>query len=333
MSSLYRIHRPTSFNEVVGQDAAVKELRSLLESNSLPHSLILVGGRGIGKTTLARIVAHELGTAPEDIYELDAASNRGVEDIRELRQNVTTLPLRSKFKVYILDEVHMLTTVAWNAFLKTLEEPPAHVKFLMATTELHQVPETIISRSRVIKLATPTVNDIAHYVTKIAKKENVTLTKDIAEIIAVSSNGSYRDSLVSLQTVIASNGKSDLTVKTVSQLLGVPPLTIVRDWLRALHAGDTATALTHIKTIEEMGSDVFTFLELSLARVRMVLAKRTGTRVIIENPEDIQLIDELLTNKPVSTSYLHEFVQALRMARTTPQPVVLLEIIAYKLGE
>lgn len=332
-TTLYRSHRPANFDEVVGQETAISELKSLLSQKALPHSMIFVGGRGIGKTTIARIVASELGTAPEDIYELDAASNRGVDDIRELREQVNTLPMRSQFKVYILDEVHMLTPQAWNAFLKTLEEPPAHVKFLMATTELHQVPETIISRSRVIRLQSPTVGKISQYVLDIAKKEGVTLSGDVAECIAVSGNGSFRDSLVSLQTILAQKEILDDAQK-VSQVLGVPALSVVRLWLLALYNKDAKPALEIIKQVENAGTDITFFLELALSRVRLALSKRVGMNVEISNKEDEELIATITSGtSPIGSGHLVHFVDGLRLVKSTPVPAVVLEMVTYKICE
>jgi DNA polymerase III subunit gamma/tau len=328
MTTLYRTYRPNTFDDVVGQEAAVRELRALLSAGSLPHSLLLVGGRGIGKTTIARIIANELGTAPEDIYELDAASNRGVDDIRELRENVATMPLRSPFKVYILDEVHMLTPQAWNAFLKTLEEPPAHVKFLMATTEIHMVPETIISRSRVIRLQMPSVSDIATHILNVAKSENFKLDADGAEVIAVSAGGSFRDALVSLQSVIAS---SDSSPAAIARLLGVPQLDTVRAWLRALHKLDTAAALTVLAGVQDAGSDTTFFLELAIARVRAVLSARVGIASTSTNTLDNELVAELIADKPMNSTHLSYLVDAMRSARQIPNPHVVLELATYRI--
>ncbi len=145
-SALYRKYRPEAFSEIIGQEHIVTALSGALKEEKISHAYIFFGGRGTGKTTTARIVAKALGTDPSDLYEIDAASNRGIDNIRELRENVGTLPFNSKYKVYIIDEVHMLTKEAFNALLKTLEEPPSHVVFILCTTELEKVPETIISR-------------------------------------------------------------------------------------------------------------------------------------------------------------------------------------------
>ena len=143
---LYRKYRPKSFKEVFGQDHIVDVLDNSIRTEKVSHAYLFVGTRGTGKTTVARIFADKLGVSVNDLYEIDAASNRGIEDIKELRDGTRVLPFDSKYKVYIIDEAHMLTTEASNALLKTLEEPPKHVIFIMATTELEKVPETIVSR-------------------------------------------------------------------------------------------------------------------------------------------------------------------------------------------
>ena len=142
--ALYRKYRPENFGDVIGQDHIVKAISGALKASKVAHAYLLCGPRGTGKTTVARIIAHELGSSVNDVYEMDAASNRGIDDVRYIRESVHTMPFDSKYKIYILDEVHMFTKDAWNALLKTIEEPPAHVIFILATTELEKVPDTIV---------------------------------------------------------------------------------------------------------------------------------------------------------------------------------------------
>src|SRR6185437_9131162 len=149
--SLYRKYRPGSFEEVRGQSQVVSVLEAAVANKKIAHAYLFAGGRGTGKTSMARILARALDTAEEDIYEMDAASNRGIDEIRELRDGVSTLPFNSRYKFYIIDEAHALTKDAWGAFLKTLEEPPAHAIFVLATTELERVPDTIVSRCQVFR--------------------------------------------------------------------------------------------------------------------------------------------------------------------------------------
>ena len=153
--ALYRKYRPETFAQVIGQEPVIKALQGALSSDSLAHAYLFSGSRGTGKTSIARIFARELGSSENDTYEIDAASNRGIDDIRALRDAVRTLPFDSKYKVYIIDEVHMLTKEAFNALLKTLEEPPRHVIFILATTEEEKLPETIVSRCQSFRFKKP----------------------------------------------------------------------------------------------------------------------------------------------------------------------------------
>jgi len=178
--ALYRKYRPDTFGDVLGQDAVVKSLTSALESGNVSHAYLFSGTRGTGKTSVARLFAKALGTSPNDIYEIDAASNNGVDEMRELTNGVSTLPFDSKYKVYILDEVHMLSKASFNALLKTLEEPPKHVIFILATTELHKVLDTVKSRCQVFEFKKPTAELLASFLTDGAKKEGVTLGDGVA---------------------------------------------------------------------------------------------------------------------------------------------------------
>src|SRR3989344_9656481 len=154
--SLYRAYRPQSFDEVAGQEQVTRPLAEAVAAGKVGHAYLFAGSRGLGKTTVARILAREVGCTEQDLYEVDAARNNSVEDIRTLTEGGYTLPFESPYKVYILDEVHMLSKSAWNAFLKTLEEPPAHTIFILATTELERVPETVQSRCQVFEFKKPT---------------------------------------------------------------------------------------------------------------------------------------------------------------------------------
>src|SRR3954465_10974491 len=180
--SLYRKYRPQSFAEVAGQAQVVGPLAQEIKEKKLGHAYLFAGSRGLGKTSVARIFAKEIGTTERDLYEIDAASNNSVDDIRNLTENVFTLPFESPYKVYILDEAHMLSKSAWNAFLKTLEEPPKHAVFILATTELERVPETVASRCQVFEFKKPTRKQLAEHLVKIAKKEGFDLAPDASEL-------------------------------------------------------------------------------------------------------------------------------------------------------
>src|SRR3989338_10716183 len=172
---LYRQYRPQTFKEVKGQGQVTDVLAKAIKNKKISHAYLFSGSRGTGKTSVARILAHELGVSDKDLYEIDAASNRGIDDMRALREGVYSVPFDSPYKLYIIDEAHMLTKDAWNAFLKTLEEPPAHAIFVLATTERDKVPETIQSRCEIYSFKQPTREMLAEVVAEVAKKEGFAL--------------------------------------------------------------------------------------------------------------------------------------------------------------
>src|SRR3989338_4801302 len=169
--ALYRKYRPNGFAQVVGQEPIIQVLQGSIKQGTVAHAYLFAGSRGTGKTSVARILAKELKTSPRDLYEIDAASSRGIDEIRELREAVRTLPFESKYKIYIIDEVHMLTTPAFNALLKTLEEPPPHVVFILATTEKHKLPETIISRCQTYIFNRPSEVQVEQLLAHVIKEE------------------------------------------------------------------------------------------------------------------------------------------------------------------
>src|SRR3990167_5197639 len=175
--ALYRKYRPQSFKEVKGQDHIVSVLENEAKTGKVSHAYLFSGSRGVGKTSIARIFSKTLGVSPDDIYEIDGASNRRIEDVRAIREAVHTLPYHSKYKVYIIDEVHMLTTEAFNALLKTLEEPPEHCLFILATTEPQKLPDTVISRCEHFSFRKPSHKSIMEAALTVAKKENCNLSK------------------------------------------------------------------------------------------------------------------------------------------------------------
>ncbi len=221
---LYRKYRPEVWEEVVGQEPIVSVLAQSIENSTFSHAYLFTGGRGTGKTSVARIFAHGLDTAPEDIIEIDAASNRSVEDIDALRGGVRVLPFSSRFKVYIIDEVHMLSTHAFNALLKTLEEPPAHVIFVLATTELDKVPETILSRCQVFSFRKPSEATLATLVESVAKKEKLKIDAESAALIAFLGDGSFRDTFGILQKVVSATPDRSITRELIEKVTGAPSL-------------------------------------------------------------------------------------------------------------
>ena len=296
--ALYRKYRPQSFSEVRNQDHIVSVLEGAIEKGHLPHALLFAGTRGTGKTTLARLFAKAIGVSDVDLYEIDAASNRGIDDIRELREAVHTSPYESPYKVYIIDEVHMLTKEAFNALLKTLEEPPAHVIFVLATTEVEKLLDTILSRCQVFTMREPTRAAIAEMVTDIAQQEGFTLNKDAAELVAIAADGSYRDALSVTQKVLLASGDKVGEADDVAAIIGAPRKATLLTLLKALSSRDTEAALSAIGEAVEVHADMKLFLRVLLERVRAVMLLRNMPNkrdVVLENfsTEDQSILEEL----------------------------------------
>ena len=259
MKALYRRYRPRSLDEVVGQPQITDILSHSIKNGKISHAYLFIGPRGTGKTSVARILAHEInGFKYEleddylDIIEIDAASNTGVDNIRDLRERAIIAPTKGKYKVYIIDEVHMLSKSAFNALLKTLEEPPEHVIFIMATTDAHKVPVTITSRSQVFtfKLADPST--MLEHLKNICKKEKIDIDDEALKIVVKRGGGSFRDSLSLLDQVSTlSDGK--ITAKLLNESLGLPQDELVEKLLGAYASADTAAVNQTLRELLDSG--------------------------------------------------------------------------------
>ena len=271
---LYRKYRPDTFKDVIGQEHIVQVLEGSIKLDKISHAYLFSGSRGTGKSSGARILSCEVGTTPNDLVEMDAASNRGIDDVREIRESVNSLPFESRFKVYIIDEVHMLTRDAWNAFLKTLEEPPKHVVFILATTELEKVPDTVISRCQSFVFKQPNEAMLKDFALAVAKKEGVTLEKEAAELVALLGDGSFRDAHGILEKVLSSTDDKKITRDEVEKVSGAPKAELVRDILSSIVEKDLEKGLTAVKKTKDANSDMKLFTRLILERLRLLFLLR-----------------------------------------------------------
>ncbi len=290
-SALYRTYRPQKFSEVVGQDDVVAALSGALKDEEPSHAYLFYGTRGTGKTSVARIFASELGAKEEDIHEIDAASYTGVDNIRALREEAAVMPFASERKVYIVDEVHMLSRSAFNAFLKLLEEPPAHVVFILATTELEKVPDTILSRCQVFTFRQPTVSALVTVISRVAKAEKYELQKGAAELVALVARGSFRDALSHLQKVFSTSDKK-VTEDDVARILGAPRFTTVAAILNSFHTGEPKEGLAALQTAAKESISMDVLCELILDRMRTVLLLRYAPEVGKEAMKDYSDVEQ-----------------------------------------
>ena len=332
--ALYRKYRPSTFSEVRDQEHIVTVLEGAIKKGDIPHALLFCGGRGTGKTTLARIFAREIGTKDVDLYEIDAASNRGIDDIRELREAVHTVPYESERKVYIIDEVHMLTKEAFNALLKTLEEPPAHVVFILATTEEEKLLDTILSRCQVFRMRAPSRAVLAQTVTDVAKQEGFKLKAEAADLIAVAADGSFRDALGVTQKVILASGDEIGEADEVAAIIGAPRTALVGDLLKALHAKDVEGGAAAIAAAQSEHVEMRLFARLLLERVRAVMLLRNVPSQKDEllaafGEADQALISEIAgaAGSAINSHLLVRLLEASAQMQHTALPQLPLEIV------
>lgn len=283
--ALARRYRSRAFDEVIGQEPIARTLQNAIASNRVAHAYLFCGTRGVGKTTSARIFAKALnGGSPEvdeaimqgrdtDTIEIDAASNTGVDNVRELISNAAYRPLRGKYKIYIIDEVHMLSTAAFNALLKTMEEPPEHVKFILCTTDPQKVPPTIQSRCQRFDFRNIPTSRIAEHLTSVVKSEGLTAEPELVFQVARLGNGSMRDALSLLDRVMAV-GEKKLTMKLLTELLGLPDRELVGVLIDSLAEGLPGPALARADELLQRGISIDLLLDSLLQRLRdlMVMA-------------------------------------------------------------
>lgn len=337
--ALYRKYRPKTFDEVKDQDHIVSVLKGAIQKGTIPHAFLFSGTRGTGKTTLARIFAEAIGTKSIDLYEIDAASNRGIDDIRELKEAVHTLPYESEKKVYIIDEVHMLTKEAFNALLKTLEEPPSHVIFILATTEEEKLLDTIRSRCQVFRFKSPSRKVLKETAIEIAKKEGMTLTPEAAELIAIAADGSFRDALGVTQKVILASGDSIGSADEVATIIGAPKTALLREVIQGLHEKNVEAALSALHKAVADNADMKLFARLLLEHIRAVMLLRNlpaeKESILAAFGEDTQKVLVTIAAEPaspVNSRLLASFLDATEKVSRVSLPYLPLEIVICEHG-
>lgn len=335
--ALYRTYRPNTFAEVRGQEHITPVLQAAVAQGKIAHAYLFAGSRGTGKTSMARILAKALHTSEADVYEMDAASNRGIDEIRQLREGVATLPFESKYKFYIIDEAHALTRDAWGALLKTLEEPPGHVIFVLATTELDKIPETIVSRCQTFSFKKPVRGTLKKLALDIAKKEGAEILPATAELIALMGDGSFRDTLGILQKVLTISSDKKLTEEEVAKVVGAPSSGLINDFLQAVAAQNIAEALSIVHTATDAGVEPTVFTLLAITKVRGVLLMRFAPQMKKElaeqfSEEDMKLLETLAGKEgtAINSELLSALLTALIEMNRAPLPAIPLELALYK---
>lgn len=309
--ALYRKHRPKKLADVVGQEHITTTLENALKNSGVSHAYLFTGPRGTGKTSIARILAHEVNKLPYDedathldIIEIDAASNRRIDEIRTLRERVHNAPASAKYKVYIIDEVHMLTREAFNALLKTLEEPPTHAIFILATTEVHKLPETIISRTQRFTFKPVGRSKAIAHLRHIADEEGIDITDEALDLIAHHGGGSFRDS-ISLLDQLGSHG-AVVDLAAAQQALGIAPSEAIAELIDALFAGSVENLLKLLQTLHNQGYQA--------PQIAKQLAQSLRHKLLEDGP---------LAGKPEVTELLRKLIDV----PTSHDPNALLEIV------
>ena len=314
--ALYRKYRPADFKDVLGQEHIIDVLMGSIKNEAISHAYLFCGTRGTGKTSVARIFAREVGCSANDLYEIDAASNTGVDDIRTLTESVNTLPFDSKYKIYILDEVHMLSKSAFNALLKTLEEPPKHVIFILATTEPEKLPETVVSRCQMFVFKKPTQKILKDLIMKVAKKEGCLIESSSAELISLLADGSYRDAYGILQKILSFSPDKKISVEEIERVTGAPRSGVVNKLITAIQDCDVAGGLGAVKEVSGANVDAKVFFKLLLQKIRYILLLRNAPDMAKEISEDVSEAD---------FAFLKEFAQKNDLRITS---AVLLELLS-----
>ena len=345
--ALYRKYRPIRFSDISGQDNIVKIIHNSIVNNKISHAYLLCGPRGTGKTTMAKLIARMVNcenlidgepcgkcnsclsinnNSNDDIIEMDAASNNGVDEIREIRDKVNLVPSISKYKVYIIDEVHMLSTGAFNALLKTLEEPPKHVIFILATTEEQKIPLTIASRCQKYNFTKLTVDNIVKRLKEIVMAEKLTVNDEVLTEIARFSDGGMRDAINMLDQLVSSVS-GEITINNVYEINGILSFTDICDFLIMLSDGNLSNILNFVDKMESGGKDLVKLLEEMLLIIKDVLILKKCPDFIVDNLKkpNIQKLDNLY-NEEFIYYFINKVDELIGKIKLSSHPIVLVQV-------
>lgn len=349
--ALYRKYRSQTFGEMVGQEVVARTLKQAIEQGKISHAYLFSGPRGTGKTSAAKIFAkamncpNQVGGEPcndcyicqaitegslEDVIEIDAASNNGVDEIRDIRDKSTYAPSLATYKVYIIDEVHMLSTGAFNALLKTLEEPTENVVFILATTELHKIPATILSRVQRFEFKSIKVTDIQEHLAAILIQEGLAFDEQALTVIARRAEGGMRDALSILDQALSLSQHQQVTLEIAEEITGSISLRALDDYVASLRQADSVTALSHLQTLFDQGKSMSRFATDLLHYLRDLLIVQTGG-------EDTHLTpgfqDNLALDQKQIFTMIERVTKGLADIKSSPQPKIYAEMMTISLAE
>lgn len=334
---LYRKYRPKDWDEVIGQEHVVRTLTNALKLGRVSHAYLFSGPRGTGKTTVARLLAKSLGCGDLDLIEIDAASNRGIDEIRELRDGIKFAPTAGKYKVFIIDEVHQLTKEAFNALLKTLEEPPSHAIFILATTEVHKIPATILSRVQSFPFRKLSVSEIIKKIEKIAELEKIKIELNALRLIASFADGSYRDAESMLEQLRVWSDKT-IVKEDIEELLGAVDFEKVKIMADCLSSGAVKEAIDYIGKLSEGGADLEVFAKALINHLRKIMLLKVDSSLSELMAQELTPDQLEIVKKQADIFSLDNIMQAIKIfmvaqndIKRSPIPSLPLELAAVEI--